>query len=341
MGSYLRDMIWAVVWLFAAAAIPGVAHAAAGPIVDSAGTEAAIARGAIVWDVRTEEEYRKGHIPGAVNIDDILAQLREPRSEDYLPVPQLAKVLGDAGIDPSKEIVLYGGKATTAAYFGLVTLQWLGADRVQVFHGGIDDWKAAGKAVATEATRLPAVSLTLTPRSDRIADTREVVSKLNRPDVQIIDARTAREFSGEDIRALRGGHIPGAVNIPYETNWVDPDTPRKLARKQVSNKDGFDLKPVDRLKALYEGLDPGKETIVYCQSGVRASNTAAVLQALGFTNVKVYDSSWLGYGNALDAPAESVSYFNVARVNNLLNALQSRVEELEAQVSELKAGKKP
>lgn len=311
------------------------------PILDTAGTEAAMARGAIVWDVRPEEDYRKGHLPGAVNMDDVLVQLREPRSEDYLPVPELAKLLGGAGIDPSKEIVLYGAKATTAAYFGLVTLQWLGADRAYVFHGGIDDWKSAGKAVAAEATRLPAVTLALAPRPDLIADTREVISKLKRKDVQIIDARTAREFSGDDIRALRGGHIPGAVNIPYESNWVDPDTPRKLARKQVSNKDGFDLKPADKLKALYEGLDPAKETIIYCQSGVRASNTAAVLQSLGFTNVKVYDASWLGYGNALEAPAESVSYFNVARVNNLLNSLQSRVEDLEAQLSELKAARKP
>lgn len=326
----------------AASLTSGFAGAAApDPIVDTAGTEAAVARGAIIWDVRTEEDYRKGHIPGAVNVDDVLVQLREPRSEDYLPIPQIAKLLGDAGIDPSKEIVLYGGKATTAAYFALVTLQWLGADRARVFHGGIDDWKAAGRVVATDATRLPAVPLALSPRTDRIADTREVIAKLNRPDVQIIDARTAREFSGDDIRALRGGHIPGAVNIPYEANWVDPDTPRKLARKQVTNKDGFDLKTGDKLKALYEGLDPTKETIVYCQSGVRASNTAAVLQSLGFTRVKVYDSSWLGYGNALDAPADSVSYFNVARVNSLLNALQSRVDDLEAQVSELKSAKKP
>lgn len=313
---------------------------AADLVVDAAGVEAALARGAVVWDVRSEEDYRRGHVPGAVNMDDVLSQLRDARSEDYLPLPQLARLLGDAGIDPARETVVYGAKAATSAYFALVTLQWLGGDRAHVFHGGIDDWKAAGKALATEPTRLPAVTLTLTPREGFIVGTRDVVARVGKPEVQIIDARTVREFSGDDIRALRGGHIPGAVNIPYESNWVDPDTPRKLARRQVSNKDGFNLKGADQLAALYAGLDRDKETIVYCQSGVRASNTAAVLQTLGFTNVKVYDASWLGYGNQLDAPADSVSYFNVARVNNLLNSLQGRIEDLEAQLAEMKGAKK-
>ena len=308
-------------------------------IVDTAAVEAALARGAIIWDVRNEEDYRKGHIAGAVNMDDVLFQLRESRSEDYLPVPMLGKLLGDAGIDPAREIVVYGPKASTATYFAAITLQWLGGDRVRIYHGGFDDWKAAGKPVATEPTRLPAVTLALVPRAGLIVNTRDVVARVGASDVQIVDARTPREFSGEDIRALRGGHIPGAVNIPYEANWADPDTPRKLARKQVTNKDGFNLKPEDQLRALYAGLDPSKETIVYCQSGVRASNAAAVMQSLGFTNVRVYDASWLGYGNQLDAPADSVSYFNVARVNNMLNQLQGRIDDLEAQLSDMKKAK--
>jgi len=309
-------------------------------IVGVDAVEPALARGALVWDVRNEEDYRKGHIPGAVNLDDVQLQLRDSRSEDYLPLAQIEQVLGEAGIDPTREIVLYGAKASTGPYFGAVTLRWLGADRVSVFHGGIDDWKAAGKPVATEPTRLPPIKLSLAPREAVVVSTKDVLARLDNPEVQIVDARTVKEFNGDDIRALRGGHIPRAINIPYETNWADPDTPRKLQRKLVTTKDGFNLKAESELRALYVKLDPSKETIVYCQSGVRASQTATVLQSLGFSNVKVYDSSWLGWGNQLDAPAESVSYFNVGRVNNLLNALQGRVEELEAQMTEMKAGKK-
>jgi thiosulfate/3-mercaptopyruvate sulfurtransferase len=169
--------------------------------------------------------------------------------------------------------------------------------------------------------------------------TREMVARLNNPNVQIVDARTPKEFAGEDIRAIRGGHIPGAINIPYEQNWIDPETPGKLARKQVSSNAGMSLKSADELKRLYSKLDPSKETVVYCQSGVRASETAGVLKHLGFTNVKIYDSSWLGYGNTLDAPAENVTFFNVGLLNSRLSALQERVNQLEKELAEAKAKK--
>ena len=316
------------------------AYAADEPvIVDTGFVEQAAARGALIWDVRSQEEYRRGHIPGAVNIDEIALVLREPNTEDYIPVAKIEQILGEAGIDPTREIVLYGAKAHTSPYFGYVTVRYLGGGSARVYHGGIDDWKSAGKPIATDPVKLPPVSFRAQMNPGVIVSTREVVAKLGAPGVQIVDARTEKEFNGEDIRALRGGRIPGAVNIPYETNWVDPDTPRKLQRRQVAGKDGMSLKPAIDLRALYARFDPEKETIVYCQSGVRAAETATVLQSLGFRNVKVYDSSWLGYGNTFDAPAENVAYFNVGRVNGTLMQMQQRIDLLEGQVEELKAAK--
>jgi len=329
-------------WLWilgtALAASCGAARADNAPVVvDTTFVGQAAGRGAILWDVRSEEEYKRGHIPGAVNMDDPQTELRDGRTEDYLPIPQMEKLLGAAGIDLQKEIVAYGAKALPSVYFAYQTLRYLGAAQVRVYHGGIDDWKAAGKPVSTERTALPPVKVDATLNKGMLVSTGEVVSRLNRPDVQMVDVRTPKEYSGDDIRALRGGHIPGAINIPYETNWVDPETPRKLQRKQVNNKEGMNLKPADELKRLYSALDPDKETIVYCQSGPRASETAAVLQDLGFKNVKIYDSSWLGYGNTFDAPAASVSYFNVGRVNGTLNQLQGRIDALEAELEQLKS----
>ena len=316
------------------------AYAADKPlIVDTGFVEQAAARGALIWDVRSQEDYRRGHIPGAVNIDEIALVLREPSTEDYIPVARIEQILGEAGIDPAREIVLYGAKAHTSPYFGYITLRYLGGGDARVYHGGIDDWKAAGKPIATDPVKLPPVSFRAQVNPDVILSTREVISRLGAPGIQIVDARTEKEFSGEDVRALRGGRIPGAVNIPYESNWVDPDTPRKLQRRQVAGKDGMSLKPLEDLRALYARLDPQKETIVYCQSGVRSAETATVLQSLGFRNVKVYDSSWLGYGNTFDAPAENVTYFNVGRVNGLLMQMQQRIDVLEGQVEELKAAK--
>jgi thiosulfate/3-mercaptopyruvate sulfurtransferase len=126
---------------------------------------------------------------------------------------------------------------------------------------------------------------------------------------------------------VRGGHVPGAVNIPYEENWRDPQTRIKLARKQVRTRDGMALKDEAGLRALYSRLDPAKETIVYCQSGVRASQTATVLRALGFRDVKVYEPSWLGYAGMLTAPAENEVFVNVGALNGKIANLENRGAE--------------
>jgi len=261
------------------------------------------------------------------------------RTQDFIATDRIEKILGAAGLDPKREIIVYGSRGSWNPYFGLYTVQYFGGSNVRVYHEGIEDWTAAGRAISSEASRVAPIALKLEVNATVAVTTREMVARLNNPNVQIVDARTPKEFAGEDIRAIRGGHIPGAINIPYEQNWVDPDTAGKLARKQVSSNAGMSLKSVDDLKRLYSKLDPNKETIVYCQSGVRASETAGVLQHLGFANVKIYDSSWLGYGNTLDAPAENVTFFNVGLINSRLSALQSRIDHLEKELAEAKATK--
>ncbi len=327
--------------LFSSAA----SEAATPSIVDTAYVQAALQHGAILWDVRSAGAYKQGHIPGAVNVDEVTASLRNENTEDYLPLPQLERTLGNAGIDPAREVIVYGPKGSPNVYFALVTLQYLSganaASQAHIYHGGIDDWAAAGQPLATEATRLAPLTLKLSVRPELLADTKEVLAKLHDPGVQILDVRTPGEFRGEDIRAIRGGHIPGAIPINYVENQVDPDAATKFEKKQVANKDGMDLKPREALRALYANLDPDKETIVYCQSGVRASETATVLQDLGFKKVKVYDSSWLGYGNTLAAPAEDVSFVNVGMLQGKIGALQKRLDTMEREMAGMKAAGKP
>lgn len=91
----------------------------------------------------------------------------------------------------------------------------------------------------TEPARLAPIALKLKTRPELLVDTREVVRRLHDPNVQIVDARTSKEYRGEEIRAIRGGHIPGAIPIHYMENWVDPETPGKLEKKLVANKDGI------------------------------------------------------------------------------------------------------
>ncbi len=329
-----RVMLIPLWFLWAQAAI-----AASPTIVDGHYVAEAIARNAIVWDVRAAEAYAKGHIAGAISIGDAAKVLRDENTEDFIATDRVEKILGAAGLDPNREIIVYGSRGTWNPYFGLYTLQYFGGRNVRIYHEGVEDWAATGRAISREASQLPPVAIKLEINPTVAATTKDVVARLNDPNVQIVDARTPQEFIGEDIRAIRGGHIPGAINIPYEQNWIDPETPAKLARKQVTSNAGMSLKPAEHLKRLYSRLDSSKETIVYCQSGARASETAGVLQQLGFTNVKVYDSSWLGYGNTLDAPADNVTFFNVGLLNSRLSALQDRVNQLEKELAEAKTRK--
>jgi len=260
-------------------------------------------------------------------------------TEDFIATDRIESILGAAGLDPKRETIVYGSRGTWNPYLALYALQYFGGSNVRVYHDGIEDWVAAGRAISRDASQLPPVALKLEINPTVAVTTKEVVGRLNNPSVQIVDARTLQEFRGEDIRAIRGGHIPGAINIPYEQNWIDPETPAKLARKQITSNVGMSLKPAEDLKRLYARLDPSKETIVYCQSGARASETAGVLQQLGFANVKVYDSSWLGYGNTLDAPADNVTLFNVGLLNSRISTMQERINQLEKELLEAKAQK--
>ena len=306
-------------------------------IVDAAQVQETLKRGVQVWDVRDGRDFARGHLPGAITIGDAARVLRDDNSEDFIAHARIEKLFSEAGLDPARETVIYGWRGTWNAYFGQYTLRFFGGSRVSVFHDGIEGWQQAGLPVSTAPFKPVAAAIKLVPAPGVAISTREMIERASRRDTQIIDARTVREFAGEDIRALRGGHIPGAVNIPYERNWVDADTALKLARKEVTTSAGMSLKSVADLRALYAGLDPEKETVVYCQSGVRASQTAGVLLQLGFKNVKVYDSSWLAYGNTLDAPANNATMFNIGTLNGRMAAMQNRIDALEKSLADERA----
>jgi len=319
--------------LLALGALPAWAQ---GLIVDTAAVEQALKRGAIVWDARDADDYAAGHIAGAVNFGAAGDLFRDPNREDPPSAAVAAQLFGNAGIDILKrEVVVYGGKGDPYAHFAARMLEYYGGRHGKVYHGGIDDWKSAGKPMSTQATKLPPVALALSAERVGTLWTNEVIERTRAGGAQIVDVRTPKEFSGEDIRAIRGGHIAGAISIPYEANWKDPATAAKLAAKQVPNKDGMSLKPADDLRALYAKLDPAKETVVYCQSGVRASETATVLRDLGFSNVKVYEPSWLGYAGVLSAPAGDEVFVNIGALNGRIASLQNRVRALEGELAKV------
>lgn len=332
-----------VQWILSALALWLVAGWAwaQGIIVDTAYVEKAAKSGALVWDARDESDYAAGHIPGAVNIGYVGDVFRDSNREDPPSAAAASKIFGGAGMDVlGREVIVYTNKGDSFAYYGARMVEYYGGKHAKVYHGGIEDWKAAGMPLEKTATRLAPIALTLTTEGKGALGNKELVERVKSGSAQIVDARTPKEYSGEDIRAIRGGHVPGAVSIPYEQNWQDPATGAKLAAKQVSNRDGMALKAADDLKKLYAKLDPAKETVVYCQSGVRASETAAVLRDLGFKDVKVHEPSWLGYAGVLSAPADNEVFVNVGALNGRIASLQNRVKDLESELAKLQAAKK-
>ena len=307
----------------------GADWAQSGTIVDLQYVKAAQQRGAIIWDVRASNQYLEGHIPGAINFGDIGTVLRDPNREDFIDLAEINAIFNKAGLDIYKEIVVYGSRGNPYSYFGLFTIHYFGGKQAKVFHDGIDGWADAGLPIEKTSSTLASINIKLAPQENLVVSNEQMRKLYNNQSVQVVDARTFNEFKGNDIRAIRGGHIPGAISIPYEQNWKDPATGSKLAKKEVKTNAGMSLKTKDELNALYAKLDPNKETVVYCQSGVRAAETATVLQNLGYKNVKIYDSSWLGWASHLASPVADETYLNVGMLNARIAAMQNKINELE------------
>ena len=294
--------------------------------------------GVVLVDVRPASDYKNGLITGAAALSDKPGEviLRDVDAR-ILPVKKMEKILGDAGLTRENEIILYGAKGDTNPTVVFWILEYLGVEKAKVYMGGIDDWIAGKNHITNEARKLPVAQFTAKVRADRIATTEYVKKNLKNKDVQFLDSRTVQENSGDDIRALRGGHIEAVnhVNIPYEQTWKDPETAQKLAEKTVKDRDGMSLKDAAALKELYKGFDTRKEVVAYCQTGTRSTWAYAVLRDLGYQKVRNYDDSWIVYGSEPELPAGNMSYYNFAKVN----AAMKRLDALEKQVEAMAAKK--
>lgn len=241
--------------------------------------------------------YAQGHIPGAVTLDwwkDLENQL----TRDVLTGEDFAAKLGVHGIGDDTTVVFYGDKNNWFATYAYWLFRYNSHDRVKVMNGGRQKWIAEGRPVTAA---LPVVA----PTKHRVGSTRpeiralrdQVLSGIGR--VALIDVRSPREFSGEIIApegypqegAQRGGHVPGAANIPWG---------------QSVREDGT-FKSADELRALYgsKGITPEREVMAYCRIGERSSHTWFVLhELLGYDKVRNYDGSWTEYGSIVGAPIE-------------------------------------
>jgi thiosulfate/3-mercaptopyruvate sulfurtransferase len=157
-----------------------------------------------------------------------------------------------------------------------------------VMEGGIQKWVAEGRPLDTGEVTVPRATFTPRPREGVIATQAEVLAAVRTGDPWLLDVRRYSEFTGEEKRAARGGHIPGAVNILW---------------KEALNED-WTLRDANALEEFYTnaGFGPETSTVTYCQAGVRAAFTHLVLTSLGHEDVRTYDGSWEEWGNDPAAP---------------------------------------
>ena len=288
--------------------------------------------GVVLVDARAAGDYKKGMIPGAVVLGEKMARsgLRDVNGR-ILPVKQLEKILGDAGLTRDTEVIVYGGKADTNPDLVFWILEYFGSSKAKVYHGGIEDWMAGKHPLTNEPRKLPPAQFTAKLQPELIATTEYVKKNLKNKEIQFIDSRTANEAAGTDIRAARGGHIAAVnhVNIPYEAAWKDPEAGKKPADKKI---EGLALKDAAGLKELYKGVDPKKEVVAYCQTGIRSTQTYAVLRNMGYQKVRNYDDSWVIWAADTSLPVVNETYFDFETVI----AAMRRLDALEQQVAGMK-----
>jgi thiosulfate/3-mercaptopyruvate sulfurtransferase len=249
-------------------------------------------------DVDTDA-YGQGHIAGAVGWS-WQSQLQQSVRRDIPDKAEMEQLLGSAGIDNNTTVVLYGDNNNWFACWAFWQLKYYGHNDVKVMNGGRAKWTAENRALTTDAPDQAAKTYRASEPNQALRAYRDqVLASVNAGNIALVDVRSPDEYAGILLAppnlpqegAQRGGHIPGAANIP----WA-----------QAANEDGT-FKSADELQQLYggKGIDGSKETIAYCRIGERSSHTWFVLtQLLGHSNVRNYDGSWTEWGSIVGAPIE-------------------------------------
>jgi thiosulfate/3-mercaptopyruvate sulfurtransferase len=241
--------------------------------------------------------YVQGHVPGAVEIDWI-TDLQDPICRDYIDKSTFEKLCAERGISNKTTVVFYGDKNNWWACYAFWVFKLYGHSDCRIMDGGRKKWERDGRSWSTDITTYPKASYSAQEQDSSIRALRDDVLAHQQNGNQMLDVRSPEEYCGDRMHmpdypnegAVRGGHIPGAHNVPWPMNCHDDGT----------------FKNADDLGSLYlSQLDFKKEspTIAYCRIGERSSLTWFVLKyLLGFSDVKNYDGSWLEWGNCVRVP---------------------------------------
>ena len=241
--------------------------------------------------------YETGHIPGSRKID-WHTDLNDADTRDFVDGATFAKLMGEKGVSRDSTVVIYGDKSNWWAAYALWVFTLFGHEDVRLLDGGRDKWIAEGREMTTDK---PVVTATDYP----VVERRDEPVRAYLPDVlahlgngPLIDVRSPAEYTGErthmpdyvDEGAMKGGHIPTAVSVPWGKAAAEDGTFRSRSE-------------LDALYGGEAGLKTGDDVVAYCRIGERSSHTWFVLKhLLGFESVRNYDGSWTEWGNAVRVP---------------------------------------
>src|SRR5712692_798216 len=243
--------------------------------------------------------YQLGHVPGAV-LFDWRKDLNHPLQRDIVAKEQLEELFSRTGIGEETKIVLYGDFNNWFAGYAFWDLQYYGVKNVVLMNGGRKKWIDEDMPLSKDAPHYSPTRFRASAPDENIrVYLRQALELYNKPNVKLVDVRSPKEFTGEILappeypteHAQRGGHIPGAVNIPWS---------------QAVKEDGT-FKTYEEIKKLYEnqGVTADKDIVAYCRIGERSSFSWFVLKyLLGYPRVRNYDGSWTEWGNLIRNPIE-------------------------------------
>ena len=239
----------------------------------------------LVIDTRTFAEYRKGHVPGAINLPLFSFHWIDSSPEGMRSfADQTARLMSMAGVRRGRRVVFYEDSSGMLAARGVWLLKYLSHPDAHMLDGGLDKWMGEGRPVESGTNPFEPAAFDAVPDGSLIAGFEYIRDNLQ--DLVLIDARTPEEYDGRVVRAARGGHIPGAVNVDWEENLASDGT----------------LKDAGSLRKMY-GFDRTAEVVAYCQGAYRAANTFLALRRAGFDRSRVYLGSWGEWGNMPGLPA--------------------------------------
>lgn len=282
-----------------------LAEALAGELKDSADQKF------VVIDARDSNSYGAGHIPGAFNIES--DPLQAPKRKPYfLPDPaHIEKLANVCGIDPDSRIVVYDAQAGRLAARVWFIFWANGHDRVSILDGGFHKWRIEKRSVSQKGGfKAKQVGTWKAEKRPRGICTFELLNGYlppapppgKVPMSTVIDARAFEEYKGEDVRAKIGGHVPGAVNIPWDTMLVPV-----VAKGPKAKKDGYFVwRSSPEIHAILRAaaITPTQPIVVYGQSGGRSSHLHFTLLLMGYKQTVNYVGGWREYGNRDDVSVE-------------------------------------